>query len=349
MYLKRINKIFASAGTDALYITAPKEIFYLSGFTGSEAALYITPEKRYIMTDSRYFLQAAEQAADFELADVSKIKLRALVGESIKSIGFLQNRVTYAGYEKIKKETKGASLVGVSDAVSLVRQIKDADEVNKIRTAAKIADDGFSHILKYIRAGMSENEVALELEFFMRKRGASGLSFETVCASGKRSAMPHGTATDKIIENGELLTLDFGCVYKGYVSDMTRTVVIGGASDEQRGIYELVKTAQLAALEKIHAGAEAKAVDAVARGLIAENGYGERFGHGLGHSLGLEVHEMPSLSPKSDAVLKSGMLMTVEPGIYIEGFGGVRIEDLVLITATGCENLTHSDKNFLEI
>lgn len=350
MYLKRIEKILKLTEAEALLINAQPEIFYLSGFTSEDAVLVITNEKRFIVTDSRYFIQAGEQAADFCLVDISeKAPSNIIKEETIKKIGFLDKSVTYDWFKRIQQKLPAVEFIGVSTLIEDVRKIKSADEINKIKKAAEIADAGFCHILKYIKAGMAELDVALELEFFMRKNGASALSFETICASGKRSAMPHGAASSKIIEEGDFVTLDFGCVYSGYVSDMTRTVVAGRADDKQKEIYNTVLCAQKEALLKIRAGEKAKEIDKIARDIIAKKGYGKNFGHGLGHSLGLCVHEAPSLSPKSEAVLKTDMLMTVEPGIYIENFGGVRIEDLVVIKENGCINLTSSPKELIEL
>ncbi len=348
VYKDRINKIFENSDVDALLITANPEIFYLSGFTSEDAYLLITREERFIITDSRYFIQAKEQAKDFELVDISSLAPTELIkNKKIIKIGFLEKSMTFSEYRKLTEKLPEVKFFGISENIEKVRMIKTADEIEKIKVAAKIADEGFSHILKYIKAGERELDIALELEFFMRKKGASGLSFETICASGKRSAMPHGAASSKKIENGDFVTLDFGCIYEGYVSDMTRTVAVGEVSKKQEEIYEIVLKAQLAALSEIKAGVKANEIDKIARDIIGRNGYGKNFGHGLGHSLGLYVHEQPSLSPKSEAILSAGMLMTVEPGIYVEDFGGVRIEDLVLIKDGGIENLTSSPKELI--
>lgn len=348
MYKKRIDKVFDKITADALLITAQPEVFYLSGFTGDDTTLFITKDERFIITDSRYFIQAKEEANDFALIDISKKSVSDVVLESnCKKIGFLDKSLTYFGFERLKTKLEGREFVGVSDKIAEVRMIKDEEEIEKIKMAAKIADGSFSHILNFIKAGVKEKDIALELEFYMKKQGASALSFETICASGNRSAMPHGAASDKVIEIGDFVTLDFGCIYKGYASDMTRTVIVGEASETQRKIYDVVLSAQKEALSVIKEGKKASEIDKIARDIIKNAGYGENFGHGLGHSLGLLVHELPSLSPKSDAILKRNMLMTVEPGIYVENYGGVRIEDLVLIKEDGIENLTSSPKELI--
>lgn len=231
--------------------------------------------------------------------------------------------------------------------ISEQREIKDEEEIAKIRAAEKLGDEAFSYVLNFIKPGISELDVAFELEFFMRKNGASGLSFDTIAASGIRSAMPHGVASEKIIEKGDLLTLDFGCVLDGYCSDMTRTVAVGSIDSKGKEIYETVLAAQKAGLEYIAKGKVCSGADAAARKVITEAGYGKNFGHALGHSVGIEIHESPTLSPKCDKILVPGNVVTVEPGIYIENFVGVRIEDLVLITDSGVENFTHSEKELI--
>ena len=233
--------------------------------------------------------------------------------------------------------------------ISSLRQKKDAEEIAKIRAAEALGDAAFSYILDKIRPGVSEIEIALELEFFMRKNGASGLSFETIAASGVRSAMPHGTASEKMIEKGDFLTLDFGCVLDGYCSDMTRTVVIGAPDLRQKEIYETVLLAQETALSKIEPGVACAEIDRAAREVIQNAGYGDCFGHALGHSVGIEIHEKPVFSPKSKDILEEGHVITVEPGIYLENFGGVRIEDVVAVCGKKAENLTKSPKNFIII
>ena len=350
MYKKRINEIFKNTDCDLLFISAQPEIFYLSGFTGDDSYLVISKDKRYIVTDSRYFIQALSEAKDYEMINIAEKPVSHVIkSENAQKVGYLDKSMTCFYFNNLKLKLDSVEFVPISETIAKIRMIKTDEEIENIRIAAKIADEGFSHILKFIKEGTKELDLALELEFFMRKKGASGLSFETICASGARSAMPHGAASNKKIEAGDFITFDFGCVYRGYASDMTRTVVLGKASEKQKEIYETVLKAQKAALSVIKSGEKTKDVDKIARGIIKNAGYGENFGHGLGHSLGLLVHEFPSCSPKSDAVLKENMLMTVEPGIYIENFGGVRIEDLVVVKNDGYENLTVSEKELIEI
>jgi len=229
-----------------------------------------------------------------------------------------------------------------SPTVDRLRWVKDTAEIAAIARAVEIADAAFLHILGVLRPGLSEDDAALELEMFMRRAGAERLAFETVLASGPRSALPHGRATDRTMREGELVTLDFGAMWQGYCSDCTRTVVLGNADERQRHVYRVVLDAQAQALSMIRAGVACRDVDARARTVIAEAGFGEAFGHSLGHGVGLEVHEGPRLSPQEDAVLEAGMILTVEPGIYLPGWGGVRIEELVVVSEDGCRILTHA-------
>jgi Xaa-Pro aminopeptidase len=218
-----------------------------------------------------------------------------------------------------------------------------------IKKAEAIGDAAFSEILPYIKPGTTELEVAARLEFIMKMKGVQNLSFPSIVASGINSSMPHAVPSQKKIETGDFVTLDFGCTCEGYCSDMTRTVVVGKASDKHKEVYQLVLEAQMAALDFIKAGYQGKEIDKVARDIIYKAGYEGCFGHGLGHSVGLNVHENPRLSPMEEEIIQEGMTETVEPGIYIKGFGGVRIEDLVVVTGTGCENFTHSPKNLIEL
>lgn len=347
-----IQKILLSSRTDAVMISSPENIYYFSGFKSGDAVLLLTSSECYIFTDSRYFIQAGEQAPGFKLCDISaETPAGKIKAEGYKIIGFEEEFVTYSSYNKLAKELEplNVTFVGVSREISRERQIKNEKEIEYIKKAAQIADSAFNFILDKIEPGKTEKDIALMLEFFMLKAGAEGIAFDTICASGARSAMPHGVASDKVIEKGDFVTLDFGCKYEGYCSDMTRTVVCGKATGEQKKIYNTVLSAQKAAIAAVRPNTDNAYVDKIARDIIEEAGYGENFGHGLGHSLGLCVHESPALSRRSTDKLKSGILMTVEPGIYIENFGGVRIEDLLLVTYNGHVNLTTSEKELIEL
>ena len=333
------------ADNEGVLISGRANIFYYSGFASEDAFLYIAKDKRVIVTDSRYTIQASQQADGYEVFSGKLGKLLSIVSESY--IWFEDECLPFSQYAAISAGTADKSFVPKQSEISEMRRIKDDDEIRRIAAAEELGDRAFSHILEFIKPGMTEKEIALELEMFMRKCGAERTSFETICASGARSAMPHGTASDKTVEKGDLLTLDFGCVLDGYCSDMTRTISIGGMDDRQTEIYSVVRNAQNAALTKICAGRQCSEIDAFARNVIADGGYGECFGHSLGHSVGIEIHESPNLSPRSEDILHAGNVVSVEPGIYIEGFGGVRIEDLVVVLEDGCRNLTSSDKNII--
>ncbi len=333
---------------EAAFISSYPNIFYYSGFTSEDAYLLISHDKQILVTDSRYTIQAHEQAPDFEIVNITRGFNEIFKLVDANYIGYEEEFLTVKQYREFRgKTTDRQELVEMQKKLTGLRKIKDENEIKRIAEAEKIGDAAFKYVLDKIRPGVTEREIALELEFFMKREGATALSFETIAASGKRSAMPHGAASDKVIEKGDFLTLDFGCVFEGYCSDMTRTVAVGNVNGTQREIYDVVLKAQKAALEAIKAGVECNAVDAVARNIIKDAGYGENFGHGLGHSVGIEIHEMPSFSPKCNEKLKEGHVMTVEPGIYIEDFGGVRIEDLVVVTEDGIRNLTLSPKELI--
>ncbi len=347
-----IQKTLLNSKTDALIITSPENIFYFSGFKSADAVLLLTSSDCFIFTDSRYFIQAGEQAPFFTLCDISiETVASKIIEEGYRTIGFEDDFITYSSYSKLHSDLSpyGAELVGISRIISRERQIKTEKEIEHIKTAAQIADRAFSFILDKIEPGKTEKDIALMLDYYMLKSGAEAIAFETICASGKRSAMPHGVASDKIIEKGDFITLDFGCKYEGYCSDMTRTVVCGKATSEQKKIYNTVLAAQKAAIAEVKPNVDNAYIDSVARNIIKDAGYGKNFGHALGHSLGLNVHESPVLSKRSVDKLKSGILMTVEPGIYVENFGGVRIEDLLVVTYNGHINLTTSEKELIEL
>lgn len=349
--VENVRKKFQQHGIDALLITSPTNRRYISGFTGSTGYVLISEDRAAFITDFRYVEQAADQCKGYEIIDNKRSMLTALKETvqqfGVKSIGFEQDYVTYSEFERIKQEINGVNWVPTSNIIEQLRLIKDEEELAKIQKAIDIADEAFSHILGYIRPGVTEEEVALELEFKMRKLGASGVSFDIIVASGERGALPHGRASNKPIRAGELVTLDFGCVYDGYVSDITRTVAVGEISDQLREIYNICLEAQLNGVNNIKAGMTGKEADALCRDIIERAGYGPAFGHSTGHGIGLDVHEGPSASVVSDIILQPGMLLTVEPGIYLSGIGGVRIEDDILITETGNQILSKSTKELL--
>lgn len=345
----KIQSCLQEKALNALLILQPDNRRYLSGFTGSAGALLITNSEALLFTDFRYTEQAASQAPGFKIVKHGPVIWDEVAGYTtgLARIAFEQDFVTFAQYTLISEKFKDVELVPVSGLVEARRSTKEDSELLEMQKAADVADQAFSHILTYISKGRTEYEVALELEFVMRRNGASGTAFDFIVASGPRSSLPHGVATGRVIQAGDLVTMDFGAVVNGYCSDITRTVMIGKPSAKQKEVYQIVLEAQTAALNALKPGMTGREVDQVARELIASQGYGENFGHGLGHGVGLVVHEEPRLSPAGATVLEPGMVVTVEPGIYLPGWGGVRIEDTVVVTEAGCRVLTHSAKDLI--
>ncbi len=347
--LERMRQKMHEEKIDAYVIIRPENGRYLSGFSGGEATLYITAEKAFLLTDFRYIEQAKGEAPKFEIIKTGQDHFESLaeIGRQAQRVGFEGDFVTYVNFGKLKDGFPQAELLSLPNLVSHLRSVKDQTEIDMIRQAVKIADDAFANVLTTIEIGQTEADIGLDLEYSMRQAGASGGSFEFIVASGVRSALPHGTASSKKIRMGEFLTMDFGALYQGYCSDITRTVFLGEPEDKHREVYEVVLAAQRAGIAAVAPGRTGKEVDAVARKIIEDAGYGDYFGHGLGHSVGLAIHEGPNLNMREERVLEPGMVITVEPGIYIPDWGGVRIEDIVLVTENGCEVLTQAPKEFI--
>lgn len=348
--LQKLQKRLEELGLDGMLITSNFNRRFMTGFTGTAGAVLITVDKALFITDFRYTEQAAKQCEGYEVVK-QKGDIAAEVAELAKSLrltklGFEADHVAFSTFKVFEKEVQ-AELIPVSGEIEKLRLIKNGTEIKILKEAAKIADAAFTHILDFIRPGKTELQVANELEFFMRSLGATSSSFDIIVASGYRSALPHGVASDKVIETGDFVTLDFGAYYEGYVSDITRTIAVGQPTDKLKEIYSIVLEAQLRGVNGIKPGLTGKQADALTRDYITEKGYGEFFGHSTGHGIGLEVHEGPGLSVKSDVVLEPGMVVTVEPGIYIPGLGGVRIEDDIIITEEHNERLTHSSKELI--
>lgn len=349
-HLFRLKSWLLERKLDAFLISNPVHCFYLSGFTGTNCWLLITlaPVPNILITDFRYKEQAQEQAQEYEVV-IQGESLFQTLGQlfkqyNLKTVGLDQDNITLAVYAKLEEEAPHVKFCALQDPCVEIRKIKSPEELKLLKKAVEIADKAFQHILEYLQPGLTEREVALELEFFMRRLGGSKNAFETIVASGKRAALPHGVATNKIIQAGEFVVMDFGTVYQGYYSDMTRTILLGEPDLRQQEIYQIVLQAQTEVCRNIQPGMRANEADALARSIIKEAGYGENFGHGLGHGVGLQIHEEPRLSPRDETILEPGMIVTVEPGIYIPSWGGVRIEDMVVITSDGCEILTKSPK-----
>lgn len=350
MKLTNLRKQLEKEQIDALLITNPFNRRYMTGFTGTAGVVLVSAKDAVFITDFRYTEQAEKEIDGFKIVQHTKTMIEEVAQQveemNVETLGFEKEDCSYGLYELYKKEVK-AELKPTSGIIEKLRMVKTADEIAVLKDAAKIADDAFQHILTFIRPGVTELEVSNELEFFMRKQGATSSSFSIIVASGQRSALPHGVATDKVIESGDFVTLDFGALYNGYISDITRTIAVGEPSEKLKEIYNIVLAAQELALKEIKPGMTGIEADKIARDYIASKGYGEAFGHSTGHGIGLEVHEGPGLSSKSTVVLEPNMVVTVEPGIYLPEIGGVRIEDDIIITEEGNERLTFSTKELL--
>ncbi len=357
--VKNLISKMNSEGIDVALIGSAYNREYLSGFTGSNATLFITKDKQIIITDFRYLEQVSIQCPDFTVVDQAPIGMQAtilkLIGEEKANKADLKvaiegDHVTVNEYEKLKDS---ANIVSTSGLIEEFRQIKDDNELENLAKAEAIGDIAFKEIVPFIEAhwhdGLTEAEIALEIECIMRRNGATGTSFDTIVAAGAKSSLPHAVPDNSKVKKGDFIVMDFGCRYNGYCSDMTRTVVVGEASEKHKEIYNTVLKAQLAALAGAKVGMLGKEVDKIARDIIKDAGYGDKFGHGLGHSVGVEIHEEPRFSVADENVIKEGMVITVEPGIYEPGFGGVRIEDMVVMTKDGVKNLTHSPKELIVI
>ncbi|QZY56972.1 aminopeptidase P family protein [Crassaminicella profunda] len=349
--LCKLREILKGKNLDAAIIYKPENRRYMSGFTGTSGYALITMHEAFFITDFRYVDQAKEQCKEYEIIKhTNERSIYSIINElNLSNLGFEEDFITYHQYMEFSKKLDHIELILLDGVISSLRKIKYEEEINYIKQAANIADEAFLHICNYMRPGITEKDVALELETFMKKEGASSTSFDTIVASGIRSSLPHGVASNKLLEKGDFVTLDFGCIYNGYCSDMTRTIVLGKANDQQKEIYHIVLEAQQKALQCIKPGITGMEADKIARDMIIARGYGENFGHGLGHGVGLEIHEEPSLSPIGKEILQVGMIVTDEPGIYIPDFGGVRIEDLLMITESGNKVLSKSPKNLIEI
>ncbi|MFZ3072142.1 MAG: Xaa-Pro peptidase family protein [Thermodesulfobacteriota bacterium] len=332
---------------DALLIFGRTNVRYFTGFTGSNAQVVALRNKRWFLTDSRYEMQAREEVRGYRIK-VYKKGLPEISGlikkHKVKRLGIDGRAVDYSTYLKLEKLLPGTRFIDVEEGIASRRAIKDSSEIEAIKKAVSFADAGFRIAETKSIIGMTEKELALDMEQGVKKKGADGLSFDIIVASGKRSALPHGAPSDKRIRKGEFLTIDMGASFKGYKSDETRTYVTGPPTRRQKEIYGVVKAAHDSAIEAVGDGVLAKDIDRAARDVIKKAGYGKYFGHGTGHGVGMDAHERPNISRLSKDELAAGMVITIEPGIYIPGFGGVRIESMVLVKKDGREILTHDKK-----
>ncbi len=351
--LANLRKDMKKTGLDAVLVTKKENYTYLSGFTGSSAWLVISESDAVLVTDFRYTEQALRQAPGYEVSTYRGSIVRGLndvlENRKIEVLGFEDTNLTVDKYTEYREKLSVKEMKALGGMLDGLREVKDSDELRSIRKAVQIADSTFAHILGVIRPGIAEVELAAEMEYHMRKLGASGASFETIVASGSRSSMPHGIASEKKLQMGDTVTMDYGALFNGYCSDMTRTVFLGKPEEKLKKIYKIVLDAQIAALAGVKKGSSGKDIDGIARDMIARAGYGENFGHGLGHGVGLEIHEEPRLSMSGTKIMRNGMVVTVEPGIYLDGLGGVRIEDMVVVKDDAPEVLTSSTKEFIVI
>ena len=346
--LANLRQIMSREGLDLLLVGQPENRRYLSGFTGSDGVLLVTEDRAMLAADFRYYEQVKMQAPDFELVRVGTDMVASLAAQvrelGPKRLGFESHAVTVETYEKWRSAISDPEWVPTSKLVEELRVIKDAHELADLEEAVRIADQAMAHIQEWLRPGVTERELAWELEVYMRTHGAEKLSFDTILASGPNGAMCHAVPTDRPIQVGDPIIIDMGALYEGYCSDMTRSFCLGTASDQYRQVWDTVLQAQLATEEAVKPGMTGIQMDAVARDIIYGAGYEGKFGHGLGHGVGLAIHEPPRASRTSTDVLSAGMVLTVEPGIYVPGWGGVRLEDMVVLTDDGCRVLTQAPK-----
>ena len=352
--IKDLQKLLTEqkSGTCALIIS-PENRKYFTGFESSDGFLLVSPDRAVFITDGRYIEAAQKQISSCEVALLGKAypQIAKFLAEMDCSRLLVEStRMTVSTYNSLKgvlKKTPISTDNTLDTIINTLRSVKTDTEVESIIKAQRIAEKAFEHILKFIKVGVTEKEIALELDFFMLRNGGEGLSFETIAVSGKNSSMPHGVPSDKKIQNGDFITMDFGTVINGYHSDMTRTVAMGFATDEMKNVYNTVLKAQENCLSNIKAGVSCKVGDDFAREVIKNAGLGNFFTHSTGHGVGVEIHEYPNLSPATDSILQVGNIVTVEPGIYMPEKFGVRIEDMALITESGCINLTKAPKKLI--
>jgi len=349
--LKEFREQLNLTGVTAFLVTFQPHLRYLTGFSGSNGIGLVTPGALYLVTDGRYAVQVKKEVRGWKIfvtqeSLFDELKRRDLLRPGWR-VGFDGNSLMFQQYKQLRKTFPKVKFAPQADVIEGIAAVKDNDEIQKIRQAVAITDKVFGEILDIVKPGMRELDIAAEISYRHRRHGAETDAFEIIVASGERSALPHGQATSKKLKRGELVTLDLGCVYQGYHSDLTRTVGLGKLTAEAKKIYRIVGDAQQKAIDEARSGMKAAELDAVARDHIKQHGYEKFYRHSLGHGIGLQIHEAPRISVQSKAVLAAGNVVTIEPGIYIPGSGGVRIEDDIVITDGHCEVLTHSPKELV--
>jgi Xaa-Pro aminopeptidase len=353
-HFAKIQAALQGSDCEAMLLTGEANRFYASGFhsTGGDGVALVTRKEAYYFTDSRYIEAAEAQVQDAAIAMVDRQNsYLARINEvldrcNIQKLGFEENVVTMAEYARLEEHLT-AELFPASALVEHLRQSKDEAELSSLIAAQRIAEGALTLLLEELRPGLTEKEVAARLQYLMLCGGAEKMSFDPIVASGPHSSMPHAVPTDRKLEKGDFVTMDFGCVYHGYCSDMTHTVALGSVSDEMRRVYDTVLQAQLAGIAAARGGVSGQDVDGAARSVIEQAGYGAYFGHAFGHSVGIEIHENPNATPGNLQPLPVGCVISAEPGIYLPGKFGVRIEDVIVLTADGCRDITQTDKSLL--
>lgn len=354
--MNRFDKLFERFDSaDCALITSDINRRYFTGMKSSAGVILAFPQKAYLLIDFRYIEKARATVTDAEVIELKRLFpqiMELLKKHEAASMAIESENMTVKELNTYRHFFSDLSIVSddsLSNSIASLRMIKDENELECIKMAQRIAEMSLEELMPFIKAGRTEREIALELNRLMFKNGAEDLSFETIALAGKNTSMPHGVPSDKKVEEGEFVLMDFGAVYNGYHSDMTRTVCVGKPSEEMEKVYNIVLQAQEAGIAAARAGIVGSALDKVSRDIIEKAGYGECFGHSLGHGVGLEIHEKPNASPNYKLPLGCGAVVTVEPGIYIEGKFGVRIEDFVILTENGCENLTKCAKNLITL
>lgn len=349
--LEKLRGQFDLLGINAFFVTFLPHLRYVSGFSGSNGIGIVTPTAAVLITDGRYAQQVKSEVTGWKVLITQGSLLEKILRRSLlpprSRVGFDGNAVPYSQFISLKKSFPKVKFLPKAEVIEKIAAVKDAGEIASIGKAVSITDKTFHDILQLMKPGVSELDIAAEISYLQRKYGAEADAFETIVASGERGALPHGRASAKLLKNGELVTLDFGCVFEGYHSDMTRTIALGRAKPEARKIYQIVLDAQCKAIDHARDGVKTKDLDAVARGYIRKHGYDKYYRHSLGHGIGLQIHEAPRISVLSSAVLEKGNVVTIEPGIYLPEFGGVRIEDDVVIENGSCRVLNRSPKELM--
>ncbi len=351
--LKKVREKLYKLKIDAILINHLPNIRYLTGFSGSSALCLVSKTDAILITDFRYKEQVKIQVKHFKkFISIGKtffeIAREKNIFNGLEKVGFESEHLPFSTFKELRGKFKNIKFIPTKDFIEEISSVKTQSEIENIKQAIKISEKVFNEILNIIKPGVAEIDIAAEISYLHRKFGAERDAFEIIVASGWRSALPHGVASEKKLKKGELVVIDFGCVYNGYHSDITRTIAIGKISNEKKKIYQIVLDAQTIAIENAKAGLKANELDSIARNYIKQKGYGRFFGHSLGHGIGTEIHTLPRISPKSTYILKNGNVITIEPGIYIPNLGGVRIEDDILINST-VEVLTSLPKNLIEI